>query len=234
MILGELKKMKLTGYSKNTFQVADQTGETYTAVVNPETYTLNYEIRSNNEQAPGTSGNQSNFLSAAPQKLEFEFLFDGTGALVSNIIATPHSIGNQKTVDEQLKQFQRTIFDFRGAIHQPSFVLLQWGTLEFKCKVETIQITYKLFKPDGTPLRAIARVTFTNEIADEERVAQEDANSPDLTHIRTIHEGDTLPLLCYDIYGDATLYREVVRVNRLINFRKLKVGQQIFFPPIEK
>ncbi len=234
MILGELKKMKLTGYSKNTFQVADQTGENYTAVVNPETYTLNYEIRSNNEQASGTSANQSNYNSTVPQKLDFEFLFDATGALTSNIVALPFSIHNQKSLDEQIRQFKRTIFDFIGDTHQPPFVLLQWGTLEFKCKVEKILINYKLFKPDGTPLRAIAKVTFAEEVEDNRRAAEEATASPDLTHIRTIRQGDTLPLLCHDIYGDSTLYREVARVNRLINFRKLKVGQQVFFPPIQK
>jgi hypothetical protein len=234
MILGELKKMKLIGYSKNTFGFADKTGEEYTAVLNPETYSLNYEVKSNSEQAQGTSGNQSNYSSTVPQKLDFDFLFDATGALTSHIIALPFSLDTPETVEEQITKFKRAIFDFIGDTHQPPFVLLQWGPLEFKCKVEKLQINYKLFKPDGTPLRAIAKVTFTSEIADKERAAKEDVKSPDLTHIRTVRAGDTLPLLCYDIYEDATLYREIARVNRLINFRKLTVGQQIIFPPIEK
>jgi Contractile injection system tube protein len=234
MILGELKKMKLTGYHKNTFGFSDKTGEEYTAVLNPETYSLNYEIRSNNEQAQGTSANQSNFSTIAPKKLEFDFLFDATGALTSHVIALPFSLDKQKSLDDQIRQFKRTIFDFIGKTHQPPFVLLQWGTLEFRCKVEKMLINYKLFKPDGTPLRAIAKVTFAEEVEDKHRAAEEAAASPDLTHIRTVHAGDTLPLLCHDIYQDATLYREIARVNRLINFRKLKVGQQIFFPPIQK
>jgi hypothetical protein len=232
MILGKLKKMTLTGYKDEEF--TKPIGEPYEATVNPETYSLEYEMRANEENAPGKTGHNLNFNLIAPEKLEFDFLFDGTGALVSEIVPIPLSITKRKNVAEQLVEFKRTIFDFMGETHQIPYVKLEWGTLHFKGRVEKIQITYKLFNPDGTPLRAVAKVFFKGVVSERLEAAIADVKSPDLTHIRTIRAGDNLPLMCYDIYGDATLYREVVRVNRLINFRKLKVGQQIFFPPIEK
>lgn len=36
------------------------------------------------------------------------------------------------------------------------------------------------------------------------------------------------------IYGDSKYYLEVARVNKLTTFRKLKTGQQLIFPPIQK
>ncbi|HPF52255.1 MAG TPA: hypothetical protein PK335_11805, partial [Draconibacterium sp.] len=83
-------------------------------------------------------------------------------------------------------------------------------------------------------LRASARAKFKGFIEDNLRVALENNSSPDLTHVRMVNEGDTLPLMTYRIYGDSKYYLEVARVNKLTNFRKLKVGQKIFFPPIEK
>jgi hypothetical protein len=231
-MLGELKKMTLTGYQNDRFD--QPTGDVYTAVVNPETYTLNYEIQSNQEQASGTSANQPVFNRIAPRKLEFEFLFDSTGALQQTGLALPLSVGTNQGVWDQVEQFKKTVFYYNGSTHQPPFVILEWGKLRFKCKLEKVSVTYKLFKPDGTPIRAVAKASFVETTNDDLRVAQENARSPDLTHVRTVQAGDNLPLLCHRIYGDATLYGEVARVNHLINFRTLTVGQQLFFPPIEK
>lgn len=234
MDLGALSKMTLTGYKTNTFGVADRTGEVYTAAVNPETYTLNYEIQSNQEQASGTQANQQNFTRTTPQKMEFEFLFDSTGVLQGDGPALPFSVANNEGVWDQIEQFKRTVYNFIGDTHQPPFVLLEWGNLHFRCKLEKMQITFKLFKPDGTPVRAVVKASFIEETEDELREAEANTSSPDLTHVRTVRAGDILPLLCHDIYGDATLYREVARVNNLTQFRRLVAGQQLFFPPIEK
>jgi len=97
-----------------------------------------------------------------------------------------------------------------------------------------MDLTYKLFKPDGTPIRATARARFKGFIEDNLRVARENNNSPDLTHIRMVNEGDSLSLMTFRIYGDSKYYLEVAKANKLVNFRKLTPGQEIFFPPIEK
>ena len=104
----------------------------------------------------------------------------------------------------------------------------------FKGVLTEMDITFKLFKPDGTPLRATASAKFTGFIEDNLRVAMENNTSPDLTHVRIVKEGDTLPLMSQRIYGDSKYYLEVAKANKITIFRKLKVGQLIFFPPIEK
>ena len=55
---------------------------------------------------------------------------------------------------------------------------------------------------------------------------------PDLTRLRDVRDGDTLPLLVNDIYGKPELYLEVARANRLFNFRKLKAASRLSFPPL--
>jgi nucleoid-associated protein YgaU len=52
--------------------------------------------------------------------------------------------------------------------------------------------------------------------------------------VRKIKFGDTLPLMCYRIYGDPKYYLQVAEANGLDNFRRLKPGTDIFFPPLEK
>ena len=95
-------------------------------------------------------------------------------------------------------------------------------------------INLKLFKPDGTPIRAIATVKFKSSIEEQKRAAKENKSSPDLTHSRVVKQGDTLPLMCYSIYGDPKYYLQVAQVNGIGNFRQLIPGTSLFFPPIEK
>ena len=58
--------------------------------------------------------------------------------------------------------------------------------------------------------------------------------SPDLTHFRVVKAGDTLPLMAQQHYGAPGFVGLVVAANNLKNFRTLKVGQELYFPPINK
>jgi nucleoid-associated protein YgaU len=98
----------------------------------------------------------------------------------------------------------------------------------------SLNITYKLFNPNGTPIRALAKVTIREMTPEEQRVATERRSSPDLTHYRRVKKGDTLPLMCYRIYGHSKYYLQVAQVNKLSNFKNLQPGDEIFFPPIDK
>jgi nucleoid-associated protein YgaU len=123
-------------------------------------------------------------------------------------------------------------FDYDGQIHSPNFIQLAWGTLIFNCRLSTLNISYTLFKPDGTPLRAKADVTFIEYRNQQQIAKQENKQSADLSHLVTVKGGDTLPLLCYRIYGSSVYYAEVARINGLSGFRKLVAGEKILFPPL--
>ncbi len=74
---------------------------------------------------------------------------------------------------------------------------------------------------------------FVEDLDTEEaRAALDRLSSPDLTHVRTVQAGDTLPLLCTSIYGSARHYLLVARHNGLDDFRQLQPGQQLQFPPL--
>src|SRR5699024_10761068 len=102
----------------------------------------------------------------------------------------------------------------------------------FKCVLKSASVKYTLFSSDGRPIRAKISATFEGFIEDELRVAKDSDTSPDLTHRRTVQEGDRLPLMCYQIYGDSKYYLQVAAVNDLTNFRNLEPGVQIYFPPL--
>jgi hypothetical protein len=205
--------------------VAEADGS-FEALINPETYTLEYKLKFEAEPGHGSSGKQLKYQYTEPEELSFEFLFDNTGIID----------GEPRTsVADDIKKFKDVLIDYKGDSHEPRHFKMVWGEKSiFKGRVTEVAITYKLFASDGTPIRAIAKVKFKSSIEEQKRAAKEDKKSPDLTHIRKVKLGDTLPLLCHSIYGDPRYYLEVAAVNGLTNFRQLTPGDDLAFPPIAK
>ncbi len=215
---------KLKIFSYLDAERKQKAGEPMEVLVNPESYSNKISVQFSGKQASGTSGILPKFNKIEAQKLGFELLFDSTGV-----------INNMKNgVESELEKFKNLVLKYEGTIHRPRFLSLYWGTLKFDCCLETLDITYKLFRSDGLPIRALAKVSFLGFMDDTKRVAIENASSPDLTHIRTVMEGDTLPLMSFRIYGDSKYYIEVAKANGLDSFRELKTGTRIFFPPIKR
>jgi hypothetical protein len=223
---GTLEKLLIKAYKK-----ADYSGQPigeFKAYINPNEITLAYEMEYDSAQGSGTTKSRMNFKKVKPGDMSLTFFIDGTGADGKLINGKPIDI------QQQVEQFQ-TVTGYNGDIHRPNYLKVVWGTLQVKrCVLKSASIAYKLFKPDGVPLRAVITASFTDNSDDKARVAMAQDQSADLTHVRLVKAGDNLPALCYQIYGDPGYYVEVARVNRINNFRKLIPGTKIFFPPLEK
>lgn len=226
MIFDETLKMLVVGFSDSTYTLPAFIPP-FKAHVNPENYTQSVSVNFSNQQAPGTSGAASKHNNIDPQTLQFDFLLDRTGAL-GNLATGPVGV----TLD--ILHFKKLTLNYDGEKHRPRFLMLIWGTLIFKCQLQSLQVEHKMFSPQGLPLRAVLKATFREFIEDSARNLMENKSSPDLTHVRTVKEGDTLPLMAERIYGDPKYYIEVARINGITNFRNLKPGSELVFPPIEK
>jgi LysM repeat protein len=219
-----VSKLKIFSYPDANRKSSDGNME---VLVNPESYSQKITVKFSEKQAPGTTAKLPKFSKIEPQKLDFELLFDSTGVI--------NGVKDETNgVESELAKFKKLVLEYKGDKHRPRFLSIYWGTLKFDCCLETLDITYKLFRADGLPLRALAKVGFIGIMDDTKRVSKENSQSPDLTHVRTVKEGDTLPLLSFQVYGDPKYYIEVAHANRLNDFRNLKTGQKIKFPPIEK
>ncbi|WP_136513102.1 CIS tube protein [Geomonas edaphica] len=200
--------------------------ESFEALINPESYTLDYKVKTSDGQGQGTSGAQAKYEFTLPEELTFEFLFDNSGI----IDGKPKKEGVQKDVD----RLRKMLTGYQGKSHEPYHLKLVWGSLVFTGRTTELSLTHKMFNTDGQPIRSVAKVKFKKSIEEKKRARKEDKSSPDLTHKRTVKAGDTLPLLCYLAYGDTRYYLQVAQVNGLDNFRKLTPNTSILFPPISK
>jgi len=226
MSSGQLEKLKIGAYSDPEFNNEVDDGE-FSTLLNPEKYTFHYKIEQNDDQAAGTSTVSPRFNKQLPETLELDFVFDRSG-VISGYESTEDGI-----IDD-IEKFKKVILNYDGENHKPNYLIISWGSLLFKGSLTEMDIEFKIFKPDGTPIRAIAKGKFQGFVEDNLRVAKENNQSPDLTHQRIVKAGDTLPLMSYKIYGDSKYYIDVARINNITNFRKLKIGQKIFFPPLKK
>lgn len=214
-------KMSIVAYSNSKYS---GNGKGKCSVkINPSSYTHDYQVNYDSIAAQGAPGTTLKFQSIPPETIDFEIYFDATGAIENNKVP----------VKTQLDQFKKICFDYNGSIHEPNYLIVSWGSLVFKCKLISMKVSYSLFKKDGTPLRAKANVKFEEAIS-VNNIAQEANNkSPDLTHLIIIKEGDTLPIICNNVYGDSSYYIDVAKYNNIVNFRNLKPGTKLYLPPIK-
>jgi Contractile injection system tube protein len=218
---GTLEKLLILAYT--TPDYSGEPASQFRSYVNPNEITLAYEMEYDAAQGSGTTGSRMNFKKMKPGDLALTFFLDGTGAN-----------GERIDVQQKIEEFQ-TVTGYNGDIHRPNYLKVSWGTLTVKrCVLKSASIAYKLFQPNGVPLRAVITASFTDNSDDTTRVAMAQDQSPDLTHLRVIKAGDKLPVLCNEICGDPRLYLRVAQANGIDDFRNILPGMRIFFPPLEK
>lgn len=226
---GNLDKLKIESWT-NLDRPEGTADKVFEAFINPSEISLDYKVLTAGRNIPGRNGSDSTYLGSDPLELTLKFLLDGTNAT-----------GNALSVANKIQEFYETV-GYDGLIHRTRYLRISWGNFAFlrpnqyalDGEFKSANIQYKLFKPNGTPLRALITCSFVEKLKNEEREAEERNSSPDLTHIRVVKEGDTLPAMSYGIYGDLQYYLKIAKVNKLNDFRNLQPGTKIFFPPIDQ
>lgn len=197
-------------------------GATKTVGINPESYTRKFS--SNTRQKTLTKADGKVYDKKIVELVEtvaFTLWFDGTGA-----------IPKTEEVETDLNWFIDNLAKYDGKIHATRYVELSWGALKFNGQIKSIDFEYLMFNRNGSPLRAKASLVFESILEKKVKEKLRQDQSPDLTHQRIVKAGDTLPLMCYDIYNNPYYYLQVAEANNLPNFTHIEPGQKIYFPPL--
>lgn len=218
-----MTKVKLSAYSDKTY--SSQLGE-MEFQMNPSSLKLQKGIKYQDNKQLGDTSASGVFERYDGEKLSFEVLIDSTGVVA----------GTQEsdTADSKVGQIEKLVYVYQGSAHRPSFVKIAWGTFLFKGQLCSLKTEYGLFNAKGSPLRAKVSLEFASFTDAKTAKKSADKQSPDVSHLVTVRAGETLPLLCQQIYGDSTLVNEVARVNGLNGFRRIAPGTTILFPQLQK
>ena len=203
------------------------------AMFNPTSYKRSHAIayQPARRQGINTPGRPARYGFTSPAELAFTLIFDGTGVDVFGVVSLGRMLSGQ-SVKKDIATLEKVCLDMNGDIHEPNFLTVRWGEFSFDCRLKSLEIGYKLFDESGEPIRAEVEIGFVEDKSAEKLAREAGKNSPDLTHVRIVKDGDTLPLLCQDIYGSPVHYLTVARDNGLDNFRDLQPGQRLVFAPL--
>lgn len=221
-MIGELKKMEIAAYGDENFHKL--IGHT-TVLINPSQYVHRRGIRYNSEGPIGKSGTSPKFSGYEDESVNFEVIYDATGVV-------PHTVKDFSGIKSSIDRLLKVVYSFNSGAHEPNFVQIAWGSFVFRGRMTDCTITYTLFKPDGTPLRASISLAFNGFSSERDSLLRANLSSPDMSHVIRVKEGDTLPLLCYQVYKDPSLYLEVAEFNGLRELRNLTPGDRLVFPPV--
>jgi hypothetical protein len=177
---GSLEKMRIESFTDKRFskRSKDEEARDFSVLINPASYSHSLEILYNDQQAAGSSGTSPDFDRVSFESLKFELVFDGTG-----VISTALPDTRNDGIKKQLDNFRKVVFDYEGKIRTPKYLILSWGTLYYQCRLSSHDFNYTLFKPDGTPLRARANVTFIAFNNERELENNTIKKSSDLSHL---------------------------------------------------
>ncbi|GAB2610087.1 CIS tube protein [Belliella aquatica] len=231
-------RLKLKAYEKfgNGTASSPLSGGLYTLQMNPEQINVGFDLNKTVEDddepasAAGMPVSDKNKVYSR-QKISLEFMVDNSGAIPN----TPDGLSSEsagKSIKDSIDLLKKVTIKPTRASHRPPFVELEWGTLHLIGKINDFSVKYTLFNSAGDPIRAIVNLSLIEEV--DEKVISREFQSPDITRIITVKDGDVLSSLCESFYDDSKYYLKVAAFNNLPSFRKLKIGSKLEFPPLEK
>lgn len=195
------------------------------AMINPAGYSTTYNAEYKPSEEMGSSETTQIYKGAGPSSLNLDLLVDGTG-----VLPIPEGL----TVDGYIKKLTDLVYTYQGDRHRPNFLKITWGSVLFNGMCNSFTTNYKLFNADGSSLRAEIKLSLLKSIDFSTKNKKKANQSPDMTHIRTVKAGDTLPVMVYRIYGDPSYYMEIARINGLNSVHAIRPGDQLYFPPLKK
>jgi len=209
-------------------KIKNSAGKEYVALINPNEIRENFSVTYTEEEMTpiGTLKPDIRFVRVDPDNLTIKLIIDGTGAIDPDA----------PTASVQLKKLKDVVLAYLSAKHETPVLTITWGEAvkQFTGRMLSMSIDYSLFTVNGAPIRAEVNMEFKEDTPPATDSKKRNTNSPDLTHIVRVKAGDTLPDMCQNIYGNSNMYLEIARINSLINFRNLKAGTDILFPPIRE
>ena len=219
-----MEKLTMAAYTDGNFRTEYKVA--LELPVNPEKIKLEKGIRYAEDKQLGSLNGSNAFVRYQPETLYFECLLDETGSMEGE--------DEKKSVRDMINDIEQRLYLYNRDGHRPSFVKLHYGDLTFQGQLKTMETEYSLFDGSGVPLRAHLKITLTGYCSASEEKKRNSKNSPDVSRLVVLKEGETLAALCYEIYGNSLLVGRVARLNHLNGFRNVPAGTEILFPALKK
>jgi hypothetical protein len=189
------------------------TGERMQVMFNPEEYSLDISNSFAEIGIPGREVSPIQYVRGNLRTLHMELFFDTY----------------EKATDVRHETRRLTALLHKDVATQaPPVLLVSWGSLQFKCVLESAGQRFNMFLSDGTPVRARLTVSFKEFEAIDVQVQHGLFVGPPT--VRNMIEGDSLSKLAHEYLGDPRAWREIADLNNIDNPLKLAPGTTLIIP----
>ena len=196
---------------------------------NPTEYTLAKGAQIAEIAIPGIDAPILQFVRGHTQTLTMELFFDTT-----QIGMGEAPVLDVRTLTEPVYQ----LVQIQSNTHAPPRIRFVWGAgLSFRAIVDSVQQKFTLFNPLGIPLRATLTVSFKEYQTLEEQLTKLNLQSADHRKKRLVKKRETLALIAFREYGDASQWRRIFadesNAEVISNPRRLTPGSEVTIPTID-
>ena len=206
----------------------------FDVLFNPTEYSISKSNEWKFEKVTGTAFTPPAFGGGNPRELTLNLLLDA-----SLLGKTQHVRG----ITDQLFRMMEVPGGSSGGSSSaaPPFITFTWGSeTTFKSVCTSLTVAYKLFRPNGDPIRADVKMTLkqaepasTASSTGANRGTNPTTRAKAGHGVHTVKDGDTLPSIAYEAYGDATVWRAIADANGIENPLHLRRGRALSLPKLE-
>jgi hypothetical protein len=207
-------------------------GDPITCLFNPKEYSISKTSSWTKKQNSSSIPNLQ-YGGGEPRKLSLDLFFDASDEVDGDVRGITEKLFALLEANNKFKQEKKK---------RPPTVEFHWGrTWTFPAVIDSLSVQYVLFRPDGTPIRATAKISLTQvEKAVDKPSAggSKKGQNPTTRGVadlrsHTVRDGDSLPSIAFASYGDPTQWRAIAEANGIDDPLALRRGRVLAVPQVD-
>lgn len=197
---------------------------------NPKDYSVTKSNGWDSKAKKGATGEPPQFTGGQPREMTLQLLFDTT------LLTPPVSV--KEITDKLFAAMDATVGGAAGGSakkndNRPPTIKFEFGPFSFLGVAKSLTVQYLLFKPTGEPLRADVKLALMQWVPPK-KGQNPTTRSTSALSAHVVRDGDSLPSIAYEAYGDATMWRAIAEDNGIDNPLRLTRGRTLRVPELDR
>lgn len=230
----------MTELSKAKFKVYKQDGsfEQITVQYNPNSLSFEKPVHAAEIAIPGLDSPLKQFVRGGTETATVELFFDSTesgmGAGARSVTTLTDVFYGLVKIDPQTHAAPVCAFIW-GEKFPGDRLPERYGNqrrTEFPCIVTSVKQDFRLFSPEGTPLRAVLTLKLEEYVPIQRQIEQLNLQSSDHTRSHVLEQGESLALVSWQYLNSPRDWRHIAAANEIDDPRRLSPGRTLTIPPL--
>jgi hypothetical protein len=222
-----------TGFKRASLEI--EGGAQIECWFNPKEYSIQKQNQWKVDPVVGTALPTAQFGGGQPRKLTLDLMFDASDSTL-DVRTVTDTLFKAMEVDKALGSGSGKNSG------RPPMITFNWGsTVMFKAVADSLSVQYMLFRPDGSPIRATAKLSLIQvEKAKDKSSSGAGGRGGNPTtralpgsgsHL--VRDGDSLPSIAFAHYRDPTRWRPIAEANGIDDPLRRRRGATLSIPRLE-